>query len=185
MPERRRSRSDDDESTNTALQVAMRLYAVAYSTLALLFAASAITLVAFAIDSLWGAVAPDHGGDRASAVVDAIGLLAIALVAFEMSQTVIEEEVVRQAQVSAPTRVRRFLSRFLVVVVVALAIETLVAVFKVIHEDAARLPYVATLGVAAAAILAAWGYFIRANRAAEELEPEALARAKREDPKLG
>ena len=33
-------------------------------------------------------------------------------------------------------------------------------------------------------LLAGWGYFIRCNRDAEELEPEAMAEAKREDHKL-
>jgi hypothetical protein len=32
-----------------------------------------------------------------------------------LGQTILEEEVHRQAQMSAPTRVRRFLSRFMVV----------------------------------------------------------------------
>ena len=48
-----------------------------------------------------------------------IGLLTVALMALEMAQTVIEEEVLRRVHVSAPTRVRRYISRFLVVVVVA------------------------------------------------------------------
>ena len=43
---------------------------------------------------------------------ESLGLLAIALVALEIAQTVVEEEVVRRAQVSAPTRVRRYPLRF-------------------------------------------------------------------------
>jgi hypothetical protein len=33
-------------------------------------------------------------------------------------------------------------------------------------------------------MLAAWGLFIRLNRSAEELEPEAMQAAKREDRKV-
>jgi hypothetical protein len=33
-------------------------------------------------------------------------------------------------------------------------------------------------------MLAGWGIFIKLNRAAEELEPEAMQEAKREDKKL-
>ena len=90
----------------------------------------------------------------------------------------------RQAQVSAPTRVRRFLSRFLVVIIVALSIECLVAVFELAHKDATKLPQAASIGVAAGVLLAAWGVFIRLNKSAEELEPEAMERTKREDQKL-
>ncbi|HUR21650.1 MAG TPA: hypothetical protein VMZ90_12620, partial [Vicinamibacterales bacterium] len=102
----------------------------------------------------------------------------------QISETIYEEEVVRNADISAPTRARRFLSRFFVVVVVALAIEGLVATFKALHEDPAQLPYASSLLVAVGVVLAAWGVFVHLNRSAEELEPEAMAEAKGEDDKL-
>jgi hypothetical protein len=121
---------------------------------------------------------------RFSTVLEAIGMLTIAVAALELSQTVWEEEVLRKALMSAPTRVRRFISRFLVVVVVALAIEALVGAFHYVHDDPELLPNAASIAVAAAALLIAWGVFLRLNLAAEALEPEAMARAKREDKKL-
>ena len=111
-------------------------------------------------------------------------MVAVALVALEMSQTVIEEEVVRRVHVSAPTRVRRYLSRFLVVVVVALGIESLVAVVQTLHERPEMLPNAASVAVGAAALLAAWGVFVRLNRAVEELEPEGISEAQAEDYKV-
>jgi uncharacterized protein YacL len=126
------------------------------------------------------------GLDRAAAqgVIEAVGLLAAAVVALQIAQTITEEEVIRDAHISAPTRVRRFLSRFLVVLTVALAIEGLVATFKSIHEDLTQLPYAASLLASVGVLLAGWGMFIRLNRYAEELEPEAMEAAKREDRKL-
>ena len=85
---------------------------------------------------------------------------------------------------SSPTRVRRFLSRFMVVVIVALSIETLVAVFEFAHNDTGRLAQAASIGIAAGVLLAAWGVFIRLNKSAEELEPEAMEKAKEEDQKV-
>jgi hypothetical protein len=102
----------------------------------------------------------------------------------EIAQTVVEEEVVRRAQVSAPTRVRRYLSRFLVVIVVALSIKYLVAVVRFLDGDPRLLWNASSIGFVAAALLAAWGIFIRFNRAAEDVEPEAMAEAKREDDKV-
>ena len=110
--------------------------------------------------------------------------LASAVVALQIAETILEEEVIRDADISAPTRVRRFLSRFFVVILVALAVEGLVATFKAIHEDLSMLRYAALLIAAVGILLAAWGVFIRMNRYAEELEPEAMADAKREDKKL-
>ena len=43
--------------------------------------------------------------------------------------------------------------------------------------------YAASLLVGTGALLAGWGLFIRLNRYAEELEPEAMAEAKDEDRK--
>lgn len=46
------------------------------------------------------------------------------------------------------------------------------------------VPFAASIGVMAAALLAAWGVFIKLNLGAEALEPEALAAAKKEDTKI-
>ena len=85
---------------------------------------------------------------------------------------------------SAPTRVRRFLSRFMIVLVVALSIEALVAVFQFSHEAPAHLPYAAAIGLMAAALLVGWGLFIWLNRSVELLEPEAMEQAKQEDNRV-
>jgi hypothetical protein len=70
------------------------------------------------------------------------------------------------------------------VIIVSLSIEFLVAVFTLLHADPSKLPQAASIGAAAALMLAAWGVFIRFNRSAEELEPEAMAQAKLEDKKM-
>lgn len=169
------------------MKAILPLFTIAYALVAVLFGIAGLLLLGFAGIELWGAVDPRGTNDlaaRAGAVIDSIGLLAVALVATEMSQTVVEEEVVRRVHVSAPTRVRRYLSRFLVVVVVALAIESLVAVVQGLHEQPETLPYAAAIALSAALLLAAWGVFIRLNRAVEELEPEGIEQAKGEDRKL-
>jgi hypothetical protein len=163
----------------------IRIASAIHGLMALLFAIAALALIVIAVRV--GIAALGSGSlDQAAAqgVIEAVGLLAAAVVALQMAQTITEEEVVRDSHVSAPTRVRRFLSRFLVVLVVALAIEGLVAAFKAIHEDIANLVYAAYLLVSVGIMLAGWGLFIRLNRSAEELEPEAMAAAKREDRKL-
>jgi len=152
--------------------------------MAALFACSAIMLITIATRMGWLAFIGGLDRSAAQEIIEAIGLLAAAVVALQIAETIVEEEVIRDADISAPTRVRRFLSRFFVVLVVALAIEGLVATFKAIHEDPAQLPYAASILVAVGILLAAWGLFIRFNRYAEELEPEAMADAKREDRKL-
>jgi len=159
------------------------IFRAIHALIALLFGLAALMLIGMATLVGWNAIG---AWDFASAqvVIEALGLLAAAVVALQISETIAEEEVIREVDISAPTRVRRFLSRFLVVVVVALAIEGLVATFKAIHEDLGRLTYAAWVIIATAVLLASWGLFVRLNRSAEELEPEQMRRVKREDQKL-
>jgi hypothetical protein len=166
------------------MKYVLRAFATIHALMALLFALAAVMLIVIATRSGW--IAFTSGLDRAAAVeiIEAVGLLAAAVVALQIAQTIAEEEVVREAHVSGPTRVRRFLSRFLVVVVVALAIEGLVATFRASHEGPELLLYSAALVAASGVLLACWGMFVRLNRYAEELEPEAMAEAKKEDRKL-
>ena len=113
----------------------------------------------------------------------ALGVLAASVVALQIAQTILEEEVVRDTHISGPTRVRRFLSRFLVVLVVALAVEALITTFKA-SEDHALMHYASMLIGAVGLLLAGWGAFIRLNTSAEKLEPEAMEDAKKEDSKV-
>lgn len=162
----------------------MRAFAILHGLMAVLFACAALMLIVVAAHMGWTAFTSGLDQAAAQEIIEAVGLLAAAVVALQIAQTIAEEEVIRAAHISAPTRVRRFLSRFFVVVVVALAIEGLVATFKALHEDPAQLPYAASILLSVGVILAGWGVFIRLNRSAEELEPEAMAEAKREDQKL-
>ncbi len=164
----------------------MRLFPAGHLVISVLFVVCAATLILFALQDLWMLVRPanDSGHPPVNQVLNAIALLTIAVATLELAQTIIEEEVQREAHMAAPTRVRRFLSRFMVVLVVALSIETLVAVFEFSRSDPTLLPYAASIGITAAALLAAWGVFVKLNRAAEELEPEAMQKAKQEDAKV-
>jgi lysylphosphatidylglycerol synthetase-like protein (DUF2156 family) len=168
------------------LKILQKLFAVVYCSIILLFICCALSLICFAFMELWHGINPGAAlalTARFNAVLESIGLLTIAVVALELGQTIFEEEVQREVQVSSPTRVRRFLSRFMVVVIVALSIETLVAVFVLAHEDASKLPQAASIGIATGVLLASWGVFIKLNTSAEEVEPEAMEQAKSEDRK--
>ena len=146
----------------------------------MLFVCAALLLIIIAATIGWQAIVGGLNRRAAQEVIEAMGLLAAGVVALQIAQTIMEEEL-RDAHISGPTRIRRFLSRFLVVVVVALSIEGLVATFKAAHEDPSHLLYAASIVIATGVLLAGWGLFVRLNRYAEELEPEAMAAAKRED----
>lgn len=164
-----------------------KVFEFGFSVITALFMFCAFALVVFAVIELWEALRP--GSEMAfrarfNAILQTVGLLTIAVASLELGQTILDEEVRRTAEMSVPTRIRRFLSRFLIVIIVSLSIEFLVAVFELIHEDPAKLPQASYIGFATAALLAAWGVFIRLNRSAEELEPEAMKETIREDEQV-
>lgn len=169
------------------MKIIRKVFPLGHLAVSLLFVVSGFALIAFAGYELFEAIYPAAGRGvhrRTDGVLNSIALLTIAVAALELAQTLFEEEIQREAHMSAPSRVRRFLSRFLVVLVVALSIESLVAVFRFSRDDPQNLPYAAAIGLTAAALLAAWGVFVRLNVGAEQLEPEALAATKDEDRKL-
>lgn len=165
------------------MKLLLRVYSAIHAFMAFLFAMTALMLIAIAARVTWAAFAEGLEPAAAETIIEAMGLLAAAVVALQISQTIAEEEVVRDAHISAPTRVRRFLSRFMVVIVVAVAVEGLVGTFKA-REAPELLLYAAATLCSVGVILIGWGVFIRLNRSAEELEPEAMAEAKKEDEKL-
>ncbi len=169
------------------MKLLLKLFPAGHLVISVMFVVSAFALLAFAgvalVHAVWPFSTTSQSG-RIDGLLDCIALLTIAVAALELGQTIVEEEIQRASHMSSPSRVRRFLSRFLVVLVVALSIEALVAVFRFSRDDPARLPYAAAIGWMAAALLAGWGVFIRMNLGAEELEPEALAAAKEEDHKV-
>lgn len=164
------------------MKILTHVFRIVHAVMALFFACAALMLMTIAARLGWEAFAGTLDNTAAQSIIEVLGLLAV--VALQISETICEEEVVRDADISAPTRVRRYLSRFFVVIVVALSIEGLVATFKGLHENPTQLPYAASIVAAVGVILAAWGLFVHLNRSAEELEPEQMKEAKKEDEKL-
>ena len=116
-----------------------KLFPLGHFLISLLFIGCGVALITFAALQLWRGVQPWHGlalNERLHLVLDSIAVLTVAVAALELGQTILEEEVQREAQMSVPTRVRRFLSRFMIVLVVSLSIEALVAVFQRIFTQA-------------------------------------------------
>lgn len=170
------------------MRVFHQLFRALHFLISVLFVISALALLFLAGLQFWRAFTLSDAelppNDRVNAVLRSLALLTVSVAALELGQTILEEEVQRESDMSAPTRVRRFLSRFLIVLVVSLSIETLVLVFEVGHDRPELLPYAASVGVAAGVLMAAWGVFIRLNRSVEELEPEAMQQVKDEDRKV-
>lgn len=164
-----------------------KIGALGFVFIALLFFVCGFSLIVLAAIEIWSALGPSAEQSvqqRFRLILECVGFLTIAVAALELGQTVLEEEVQREVHVSSPTRLRRFLSRFLLVVVVSLGVECLIGVFEFLHTQPELLPHVASIGVAAGVLLASWGVFVRMNVEAEKLEPQAMHEAQEEDKQV-
>ncbi len=169
------------------MKILLKMFGAGYIAVSIFFWICGACLVGMAAMEIWHALGTEAGEavqPRFVLILECIGLLTIAVAAFELGQTVAEEEVLRDESISTPTRVRRFLSRFLIVVIVSLSIECLVAAFQSLHGEPDLLNHAGIIGASAAALLLAWGAFIKLNVAAEQLEPEAMEDVKAEDEKV-
>ena len=157
----------------TITKLSERLFALGFAAIVVLFAASAFALIAFSGIELWSAVQPKEAlalPKRFSSILDCIAMLTIAMAAMELAQTVVVEEFGQGLRLSTATRARRLLSRFLLVVIVSLAIESLVAVFKLVQEDPSNISEASYIAFAAAALLVAWGLFLGISQRGEAEE---------------
>ena len=169
------------------MELIRKVFLTGFILIIALFICCGFTLIILAAIEFWQGASPFKNtaiGERFDLILEAIGLLTIAVTALELSQTILEEEVIRVVHMSSPTRVRRFLSRFLVVVIVSLSVEALISIFQLSHTDPLKLPHAASIAVSAAFLLIAWGVFVKLNKSGEDIEPEALEAAKSEDHKV-
>ncbi|TWI44310.1 hypothetical protein IP92_04255 [Pseudoduganella flava] len=169
------------------MKVLLKLFGAGYLAVSGFFFICGVALVGMSAWEIWEALtvaSSETMQPRFVRILESVGLLTIAVAAFELGQTVLEEEVQREASISTPTRVRRFMSRFLIVVIVSLSIECLVSAFQSLHGRPELLPHAGVIGVCAALLLLAWGAFIRLNIPAEHLEPQAMQEAQAEDDKI-
>ncbi|QNP49224.1 hypothetical protein [Diaphorobacter aerolatus] len=165
------------------MKFAHAVFVAIHCLMAAMFTLCAMGLLWIAGSKGWAAFQNGLGPDEMFKLVEALGVLAASVVALQIAQTILEEEVVRDTHISGPTRVRRFLSRFMVVLVVALAVEALITIFKASVEHEVMLNASLLIG-AVGVLLAGWGVFVHLNTSAEKLEPEAMEDAKSEDDKV-
>jgi putative flippase GtrA len=148
-----------------------KIFAFGFICIITLFGLCAFALVVFSGLELWSAINPlemTSLSERFKSILKCIAMLTIAMASFELAHTIVEDEFKSEERLSAPARIRRVLSRFLVVVIVSLAIECLVATFQYVHDEPAMLMQAATIAFGAAALLIAWGVFLHLSRARSE-----------------
>jgi hypothetical protein len=140
-----------------------------------LFIIIAIVLIGLAFDRLW-VTAVTFPNVSLDVLFEAIGFTTVGVAVVELARTMYEEEIQSPIQMTAPLKIRHFLSRFLTVIVISLAIEFLTMVFRFSHkpDEFIYLYEAAAVALGAALLFVAWAFYNWTSVAVERHEHDTV-----------
>ncbi len=110
-----------------------------------------------------------HGQPYINVSLDAVGLIVISMAVFDIAKYLFEEQVVRDRELRSAREARRTLTKFLVIIIIASALEALVFIFQTGTTDMTNLLYPTALLVASVFVLMGLGVFQRLTADNERL----------------
>jgi hypothetical protein len=151
------------------------VYLLIFYLIMVLFVIIAVVLIGLAFDRLW-LTATTFPNVSLDVLFEAIGFTTVGVAVVELAQTMYEEEIRSPVQMTAPLKIRHFLSRFLTVIVISLAIEFLTMVFRFSHkpDEFVYLYEAAAVALGAALLFVAWALYNWTSVAVEKHEQQAV-----------
>ncbi|QJP12600.1 GNAT family acetyltransferase [Starkeya sp. ORNL1] len=136
----------------------------AVGAFALMVIAAGLMLYAF-----YGAIRDGFGGGRSvdDILLDTVGYLIVAIALFDVAKYFFEEEVPAEREKRTPADARRGLTKFVSTIIVAVFLEALVLIFKLVRDDVGQLIYPALLVGVACATMISLGIFQRLSATVE------------------
>lgn len=150
------------KGTDVVFGVASVIYSIVSLTLALI----SLAMVAYAVWEVWTAIATNTA--IIHKILDAIGLIVVAVAVFDVAKYLMEEEVLRDRELRSAREARRTLTKFLVIITIAVNLEALVFIFGAGSTDVSTLLYPTALLVAGTLMVVGLGIFQRLSVSAEE-----------------
>ncbi|MEC7838809.1 MAG: hypothetical protein VX777_02075 [Chlamydiota bacterium] len=105
--------------------------------------------------------------DTLITLLDFVGYLIISVAIFDVGRYLLEEEVFRERELRSPKEARQSLTKFMVIIVIAVTLEALLSVIRAGTKDVSLLIYPAALFLVATLLLIGLGLFQRLSVAAE------------------
>ena len=131
----------------------------------LLFSIAAIGILLL---SCWRAISCFGSDcDLLSEILNLASRLIIAAAIFDVGRYLLEEEVFRDRELRSPVEARRSLTKFMVIIVIAVTLESLLAVIKASTSSLSELIYPAALFFVAVLLLVGLGLYQRLSVLAE------------------
>jgi len=138
---------------------------ILYSLVSIALIAIALSMIGYAGWEVWQAVG--NGTNLAKRMLDAVGLLVISVAVFDVAKYLMEEEVLRDRELRSPREARETLTKFIVILTIAVGLEALVFIFGAGKEDVNDLLYPTLLLISTAIVIVSLGVYQRLSLVAE------------------
>jgi len=140
-----------------------------YTVIAFTLLAAAVMLIGVAV---WRTVTGYWTGEAAfENLLDAIGLIIIAVAVADVGKFLFEEEVVADREMRRPAEARGSLTKFMSIMIVALSLESLVLIAKTSRETVGDIVYPGLLMLLAVLALVGLGLFQKLSQNATAVVP--------------
>lgn len=116
------------------------------------------------------------------AMLHAVGLVIIALAVSDVGKFLLEEELDSERQLETTGEVRRTLTKFIAIIIIAASLEALVFLFEAGRERIDLLLYPSLLLIAVAVLVAVLGLYQRLASAVEHEHRQDLGESDQLDP---
>lgn len=140
-----------------------RLYAfltvLVFGVASVALALISLVMIVYAVIQIMQSVL---GGDTVGQVLNSVSVIVIAIAVFEVAKYLFEEEILRgERELRSVREARQTLTKFLVIIIIAVTLEALVFIFKAGTEDITMLLYPSGLLLAAILLVIGLALFQR------------------------
>ena len=147
------------EDKQWILKVTRRVGTVIYVVASIVLTIYAICMIITSFYQIYDSFKSGHS--LVDSMLDGVSLLVISIAILDVGKYFFEEEVLRSRELRAPREARRTLTKFLVIIIIAVLLETLVYIFEAGKENMHLLVYPAILLFAATFLIVGLGLFQR------------------------
>ena len=136
-----------------------------YTLVSLSMLAISLLMIGYGLWEVWHAFSVS--GDIIKKLLDAIGLIVISMAVFDVGKYFLEEEVLRDRELRSAREARETLTKFLVIITIAVSLEALVFIFGAGKENVSLLFFPTLLLVAVVFLVVGLGLYQRLSLTTE------------------
>ncbi|MCP2605055.1 hypothetical protein NLC29_02755 [Candidatus Aminicenantes bacterium AH-873-B07] len=147
------------------------IYLVRIISFIFCFTLGSISLYVFSVAGIhFAKVSAGGGSDKLGYLFTSIGLIAVAVAVLDLAVTIFREMVMPEGEKRHPSRVRGSLTRFIMIVIIAVLIEGLIMLFRFSETGQTHLlPYVFLVFASAFILIIGLGIYMKITVPVEKL----------------